>query len=258
VIFRELGDQEGITWSLCDLGSTLVRQEQYEAARTFLRESLALSRELGNQRGIAHSLGALGNVAREQGEYKAARTLLEESLALSRELGSLVDIAWSLCNLGSAAMKVGKYEAARAHLEESLTIGRELGSHRDIVFSLGALGHLAREAGDYPGCAAYYRESLRLRQSRDDRWAIAQALEDFAGLAERQRQWERAVRLLGAAQGVAQILGQSLPVAVARPEEYQRTVDGARAALGEAAFAAAWAAGQEMTLEEAIRYALDG
>jgi hypothetical protein len=71
----------------------------------------------------------------------------------------------------------------------------------------------------------------------------------------RQRQWEHAVRLLGAAEGVAQALGRSLPVAV--PGDYQRTVDGARAALGEAAFAAAWAAGHVLTLEEAVAYALE-
>jgi hypothetical protein len=83
---------------------------------------------------------------------------------------------------------------------------------------------------------------------------MAQALEDFAGLAGRQKQWERAVRLLGAAEAVVQTFGRSLPVAV--PEEYQRTVDGARAALGEAAFAAAWEAGRALSLEEAIRCAL--
>jgi hypothetical protein len=34
-------------------------------------------------------------------------------------------------------------------------------------------------------------------------------------------------------------------------------MDDARAALGEAALAAAWAAGRAMPLEEAIRYALE-
>jgi hypothetical protein len=58
-------------------------------------------------------------------------------------------------------------------------------------------------------------------------------------MAGQQRQWERAVRLLGAAEGVA------------------RAMDGARAALGEAAFAAACAEGQVMPLEQAIAYALE-
>ena len=60
--------------------------------------------------------------------------------------------------------------------------------------------------------------------------------------------------MLGAAEGVAQTLGRSLPVALR--DEYQRTVDGARSALGEAGFAAAWAAGRALRLEEAIAEAL--
>jgi non-specific serine/threonine protein kinase len=130
-----------------------------------------------------------------------------------------------------------------------------LGDQQGIVHALGALGHVEREAGKYARCAAYYGESLALRHARDDRFAIAQGLEDLAGLAGRRRQWERALRLLGAAEGVALALGRSLPVALAN--EYQRTVDGARDALGEAAFAAAWAAGQALSLEQAINYALE-
>jgi hypothetical protein len=60
---------------------------------------------------------------------------------------------------------------------------------------------------------------------------------------------------LGAAEGVARALRRRLPVAV--PGDYQRTVDGARAALGEAAFAAAWAAGRAMSLQAAVAYALE-
>jgi hypothetical protein len=84
---------------------------------------------------------------------------------------------------------------------------------------------------------------------------MARSLEEFAGLAGRQGQWERAVRLLGAAEAVVQTLGRSLPVAMS--EEYQRTVEGARSALGEAAFAAAWAEGRALTLDDAIVFALD-
>jgi predicted ATPase/class 3 adenylate cyclase/DNA-binding SARP family transcriptional activator len=255
-IFRELGDQEGIAWSLKNLGDVALVQGEHEGARALLEESLAIHRKLGNHRGIAWSVGALGNVAFVQGDYGAARALYQESLAIFRELGSPPDIAYSLYNMGNAATRQGEHQAARALYEESLAIGHELGSHIDIAHALGALGHLARETGDYARCAAHYRQSMALRQSRDDRWGIAQGLEDFAGLAGRQRQWERAVRLLGAAEGVAQTLGRSLPVALR--DEYQRTMNGARPAMGEAAFAAAWADGRAMTLDQSVAFALEG
>jgi hypothetical protein len=84
---------------------------------------------------------------------------------------------------------------------------------------------------------------------------IGQSLEDYAGLAARQQQWERAARLLGAAEGVCAKIGAAPPLA--EREEYERAVRGAHAALGEAAFAAAWAEGRAMSLEQAMGAALE-
>jgi hypothetical protein len=64
---------------------------------------------------------------------------------------------------------------------------------------------------------------------------------------------ERAARLYGAVTALRETLHTPL-----RPiwrAEMDRAVTAARAALGEEAFAAAWAQGRAMTLEEAVREA---
>jgi non-specific serine/threonine protein kinase len=201
------------------------------------------------------ALYAAGILNWRQADFQVARALFEESLVIGWELGDHRGIADSLQLLGHVAREQGDYEEARALYEESLTIFRELGHHRGIAHALGGLGRLAREAGEFTRCAAHYRESMLLRQSDNEPAGILQSLEDFAGLAVRQGQWERAARLLGAAECVAQTLGGRNPVVSAK--EYQRAVDGVRSALGEAGFAAAWAAGGAMTLQDAIRFALE-
>ena len=62
------------------------------------------------------------------------------------------------------------------------------------------------------------------------------------------------VWLLGAAEAQCETIGASPPVA--KRGEYDRTVAAARAALGEEAFTAAWAAGRAMSLDAAVAYAL--
>ena len=119
---------------------------------------------------------------------------------------------------------------------------------------LGGLGHLAKELGDFRRAAALYQESLRLRREVGDQFALAQSLEDLARLAGTQQQWERAATLLGAAEAVCTGLGATLPVANAA--EYASTVSGACSALGEKAFAAAWAEGRAMSLDDAVAFAL--
>jgi non-specific serine/threonine protein kinase len=289
---RELGDQAGIALSLTGLGNVAHSQGNQEAARTLYEESLAIRRELGDRWGIANSLSNLGNLAYSLRDYGAAGALYEESLAIYREVGDKAGIAnsiynlgclahiqddpglaqslfeeslavrraWGdkaniailLYNLGNVAHTQGDYVAARAPLQESLTLYREIG-HPWIIHVLGLLGHVERAVGDYAQATAYYQESLKLRRETGDRLSLAQSLEDFAGLAGRQGQPERALRLLGAAEALGETLGRTLPIAVAA--EYERTVAAAHAALREEAFAAAWEEGRAMTLEQAVAYA---
>ena len=81
----------------------------------------------------------------------------------------------------------------------------------------------------------------------------------LAAVAVTQRQQPkgavRAARLLGAATGQFEAIGAAMWPADRL--EYERTVAAARAALSEEVFAAAWAEGRAMTLDQAIAYALE-
>ena len=91
-------------------------------------------------------------------------------------------------------------------------------------------------------------------QTTDSQWYVALALVGMAGTLLDQGQVERAARLLRAAEVLVETIGGRLP-----PIDhglYDRNVATARAALGEAAFAAALAEGRAMTLEAALAYAL--
>jgi predicted ATPase/DNA-binding SARP family transcriptional activator/Tfp pilus assembly protein PilF len=253
-IRRELGDRRGIAVLLENLGLVVRSQGDYAAAKSLYEESLAIRRELGYRAGIAGSLDILGNMAFGQGDYAAAKSLYEESLAIRQELGDKVGIAGSLYNLGDMAFGQGDYEAARTLLQESLALFRQTG-HSHLIHVLGLLGHVERAVGDYARAAALYQESLQLRREMDNVLFIALSMEDFAGLAARQGQSERAVRLLGAAEALCQTLVRTPPAGDAA--EYERTVAAAHTALSEEAFASVWEQGRAMTLEQAVGYALE-
>jgi hypothetical protein len=84
---------------------------------------------------------------------------------------------------------------------------------------------------------------------------LAGAVVQFAMLAQAQGALERAVLLLGAGEQLRVLTGEGL-----RDEdeaEIAQTMQALRAQLSESPFAAAWAAGQAMSLEEALTFALD-
>ena len=80
-------------------------------------------------------------------------------------------------------------------------------------------------------------------------------LSAYVILASAQRKPDKAARLGGAME--KQIPSIRLEMSPAERAEYDTAVAATRAALGEEAFAAAWAEGQAMTMEQAIEYALE-
>jgi DNA-binding NarL/FixJ family response regulator len=82
-----------------------------------------------------------------------------------------------------------------------------------------------------------------------DGWALRWCLEELGILAALCGEAERAAHLLGAAEVYRELLGVPFPAVVS--SDYQAPIEAAKATLGEAAFAAAWAAGRQLTIDEA-------
>jgi len=235
-------------------GTLAAEQGDYAAAHARYDESLAIRRELGDKQEIANLLSNLGIVARYEGNYAAAGALYAESLAIRRELGDRWGIATSLNAVGLLAHYLGDNAGARRFLEESLTIRRELGDAWAIANSLSSLGDVVLDQADYATTRALLEESLAINQQLGDRSAIAYVLEEFAGLAAVQGQPDRTLRLAGAAAALREVIGS--PLAPIDQAQLEGRLASARQALGEATAAATWAAGQALSLAQAVAYAL--
>jgi non-specific serine/threonine protein kinase len=241
--------------TLCLVGRMTYNQDDYTAARLLYEESLTLFQKLGDKRGLASVLKELGFLAFAQGDYEQAQTLNAAALASYRGLEDKWGIAGALFHLGHVARMQDNYAAARSYYEEALALNQEVGNEDGIPWVLCDLGHVGRSQGDYNTARLHYREALVMFQKQGNKLGFAYSLEGFASLAAAQGHAERAVRLRGAAEALREAIGVPLP-AVDRAQ-YDHYVETARAALGEKTFAAAWAEGRKMTMEEAVAYALN-
>ncbi len=225
-------------------------QADYERAAELCEESLSLYRALVDLQGIAVALNVLGNVAVNQGDFERAVNLSEESLALQRQVGQKRGIALALNNLAHVVLQQGDHQRAAALCEESLALARELGESRSIAAALTHLADIARDQGSDEQAAAMYAEGLPLLRSIGDHHGVAICLEGVAAAHGALGRQERAARLCGAAAALRDATGAPLP-SVDRAS-FDRTLSAARAALGTAAFEAAWAAGQALSPDQAI------
>jgi tetratricopeptide (TPR) repeat protein len=252
---REVDDRRSIAYSLTALGIVACGQGDYQMARSLFEEGLVIKRQLNDRRSIAYSLGYLAGMAQEQGDFPESRSLHQQSLAIWRELGDRRGIAGALGSLGHLARTQRDFETARSLCEEGLAIRRTLGNPREILMALGDLAEVAHEQGNGEAERTFLQESLTIGRALDDTHRIGECLERWARLASTQGEAERAARLRGAAAALRGSLGDQ-PTGDA-PHDDEPEGELVRSGLGGAAFAAAWAAGQALPLEDAIAYALE-
>jgi predicted ATPase/DNA-binding SARP family transcriptional activator/DNA-binding CsgD family transcriptional regulator len=251
---RQLDDPQGVAGCLNNLGNVAQYQGDYARAAACHEESLAISRQIEDTWGIAGSLTNLAVVAGEQGDYTQAETYFGESLELRRQLGDMVSIALTLGNLGVLARYRRAYARAETLLAESLELRRRMGDRWGSAGVLANLGSVALDQQQHSRAQSWFAESIALCRELGDQRVAAYCLEGFAALAVAQRQPRRGVRLAAAAAALRQTTNAFLP-----PNE-RATIDAAmqaaRAALGEEIFAAVWAAGQALPVDQAITHAL--
>jgi predicted ATPase/DNA-binding XRE family transcriptional regulator len=235
-------------------GVLAMAQGDHDRAVALHEEAMAVYRGMGHKKGESASLRELGFVAYELGDYERAVHLHEQSLALAREFATTFGIAWSLRALADAVREQGDLRRARTMLEESLALSRGEEHAWGIARTLASLGSVECEAGEYARASRLYTESLELGWRMGQNLTPLRCLEGLSRVAVAQGKMERAARLCGAAAALREDKGWPLPPV--KHAEHDRTVAAAREALGEEAFAAAWARGHALPLEGVIRNTL--
>ena len=187
-----------------------------------------------------------------QEDVAQATKWLTAALATFQELDVPVGIAHALNNLGYVAQLEGQYARAAALHAQSLPLFGET-DRQGVARAHAGWGEAALAAGDTAAARGHFGESLRIFGELGES-AIVWSLAGLAGVAVAQDAAELAARLWGAVE--AERERSQRREAPASRAGYERARDRARAALGPDAFAAAWAEGRPMTLEQAVAEAV--
>jgi tetratricopeptide (TPR) repeat protein len=252
-IWRELGEPWQSANALSGMAHATFAQGDLTAARALYEEALAARRSLGTKLAITWSLTALANVAVRQEDYEEARARIEECLTVYREMHDLGGVTYGLNYLGEVARLQNDYARAAALYTESLALHREIGDLKHVPGMLANLGFAAVGQADAARARAFFAESLTGYQEREDRTGIALCLIGLAGVFGREGRPERAARLFGAVEALLDAADATFEPA--DQADHDRLVAATRAALGEEAFAVAWAEGRALSAEAAIALA---
>ncbi len=108
----------------------------------WLEEARMIYDQLGSKSGKSNTLNLFGRLAFWQGDYEQARIFLEESIALYEQTGSSLDESWSRINLAYAVLRQGNIlqakEIFRFSIQEFYKVNNTIG----VVYTIEGLASL--------------------------------------------------------------------------------------------------------------------
>jgi non-specific serine/threonine protein kinase len=251
-----LGDPSptpGRALSLALTATIAWRQGDHRRARELATAGLGQSRQIGHLTAEGVSLLVLGWTAEDEGRLDEAEAYVTEALELYHSAGRPTWVGFALNSLGTIDFKRGDIGRAAIRFEEAHDILRAAGNTYGVGFVVSNMAKAAREQGDFARAGRLYAESLALRYEQGEKQSIAGGLRGLASVAAATRQYERAARLWGAAEALREAIGAQASRPLGRAQDAIGTT---QRALGDAAFAAAWAAGRSLTLGDVMTEAL--
>jgi predicted ATPase len=250
------GRDEFYARALDGAGNLAMQQGDHITARTHLEEALMIRRDLGDENEVALTLGDMGWSSFTEGDDQTALLRFEESLALLRKGGNKQLINQAILNVCQVLVSQGQVGKARPVANEALALGMSLNDLRAQQSAHHFLADCSLIGEDCTAAYENYSSALRLAVEFGDMFQATIEMHGVAmGLAG-MSQFERALRLDGAATAYRQELGGefSVPFWDALLTKY---LGQAKEQLGPKASAAAWEEGKRMGFQGAVAYALN-
>jgi len=229
-------------------------QGDYRKMAELAPECLQMARNSGDPVDLRNALTVIGKLATCEGRFADALEPLLESVEICRSLGVSWELGTSHLNYGDALLHSGQVAEAEHAYRKGLRVYEQLG---DAVFEArmkNALAHAALAESHIERADSLARDALRGFTRQRERLGVAAVLDTLAAVAAASADAERAARLDGASASIHETIAS-------RPAPYERAITArfiktAQAALGKDRWRPAWDAGHDLSMEDAINYAL--
>ncbi len=247
------GQEPALARALRTASALALLRGDYPLARSFAERARDLYLSLGEESGVVRSLSNLGAILHAQGDLGTAAATLDECVRLSELLGDERLTALARNNRGDVALSQGDLETASDQFTRSLAYLRAANDVANLARCLYNLGAVAVEQGRLDDAELLLGESLDLSHRVNDSEDLAWCLIAFAGIAAVTERYAEGTMLLSCARSLLDRIGATM-----KPFEqgsFERTSSRLRSALGEAQFDQAFAAGAQLTTDDALHLA---
>jgi predicted ATPase/DNA-binding XRE family transcriptional regulator len=250
---RSLGDKYREARSLMRVGECRWHLTTYRDF-TYIEQAIHLNRKLKNWSGLAGCMVDAGRWVLLDGNLQVAEKYAEESISLFRQLENKRGLSMALEIYGRIALARGDSEKAHTFLRESVEIREEIGERMGYLWSRSALGYCTLWQGDIAAARHIFSETAQEFFKEKVEIGVVFNLEGIAGLYIAEEKPASAARLIGWADATRERIKDTRP-RLEQPD-VDKIIAACLAKMGEVAFSEAYEEGRQMSLEDAVEYAL--
>jgi tetratricopeptide (TPR) repeat protein len=195
-IYRAIGAQAELAYSLTMLTGSFLLQGQFAEARSHALSAVQAYEEMGLRHAYSTMARAwLGLVEFFMGDYESARPEMQSTLAMARETGwKRGEVAGPL-GCGAIRLVEGEPERALQLLKESAASSQAINQIDDYAWALAIMGYAECALGRFDQAQDHLFEALRISSEMGAVIPLAFALPGIALLWASCGQAERAVEL---------------------------------------------------------------
>jgi len=234
------------------------QQHDFDDGLRYAHEALVISRQIKSQSLIAGDLCVLSRVYFEMDDCAQAKTVAFEGLQISRSIQDSVETVGALVNLGEAELTLGNVEQAALYFEEAYALCQAPDWQQSIYAGLTCMGvgEIALSRHQYEQALEFLREGVKRSWSAMIQLCILNPLAGVIATTPGGTTTDvcRAAQIWGAVEALNEKMGT-----VNAPGDRRRTdalIAATRSHIPTETFAAAWAKGRQLSLEDAIALAL--
>jgi tetratricopeptide (TPR) repeat protein len=238
-------------------GVLAMAQDDATEAKELIEQGLQLYRDLDDTEGIAASLVNLGSVAwlGERSDIPIA-AIIAEAVDLKPQLKDQSTLAMVLTLEGGMALAAGQPDKMAQLNLESLSLFRRLDDARGTAMTLMNVGLARLAGGEIDEAETRLREALVVSHGISHNLFMQYLIIGLAGVAVARGRPGRATRLWAAADALGERYGTKFTPAGRTMIKYDESVAAVRSQLGPLAWDRERAAGDAMSVDEAVAFAM--
>jgi len=236
-------------------GALAAAQNDFDACAALGQQSLRIATEVQDVEAVGWSLILASTSRWASGDMAGAVECVESALSLARLMRAGQVELTAASTLCATLLAAGELDRAVEVGESALALSNSRGELLYRGYLLNYLGQANWLRGNKEHGEALAREAAMCKRPIDDRHGLAIVLETLAWMAAEAGQHERAACLLGSAERVRDEISLGL-MELFRPQ-HERTVAITGQGLGQPAFAAAFARGRALTIDEGVAFAVE-